>query len=63
MEAEILFDSGASISVISQELCKKNIGQSSGTVLGIGGQQKVGPPVIANICFSSEFKAEVTLIV
>ena len=61
MEAEILFDSGASISVISQELCKKNIGQSSGTVLGIGGQQKVGPPVIANICFSSEFKAEVTL--
>ena len=61
LDAEILFDSGASVSVISQELCKMDIGQSSGTVMGIGGQQKVGLPVVACICFPSEFKTEVTL--
>ena len=47
---EFLLDSGSSMSVISTDLCDSvNIVQNAKSVLGVGGSQKVGEPVLC--CF------------
>ena len=47
---EFLLDSGSSMSVISTDLCESvNFVQNAKSVLGVGGSQKVGEPVLC--CF------------
>ena len=47
---EFLLDSGSSMSVISTDLCDSvNFVENSKSVLGVGGSQKVGEPVLC--CF------------